>query len=206
MLFQMVWRIYRGAIKKPRMKFLNVCRNRKPEIFCRSCLAPLVLTFLMPLPNQVFYQRGGRCKVLEEDETVQCSAERLAGWQGRKEQERSRRYQQTDFCSSQTSRRPRLKWTSFCKTMTFAATASMSMWQRSPVGGCAELIRSIWPQKREIGTWFACSSASEQTPLCVTAVEGRPMTTWDHCEHNKNSSAADFLDFRLYSVGLRMGV
>ncbi|CAE7244688.1 unnamed protein product, partial [Symbiodinium sp. KB8] len=32
--------------------------------------------------------------VLEEDETVQCSAERLAGWQGKKEQERSKRYQQ----------------------------------------------------------------------------------------------------------------
>ena len=62
--------------------------------FLRSRLAPSVRAFLMPLCNHAFYQRGGRCKVLEEDETVQCSAERLAGWQGKKEQERSKRYQQ----------------------------------------------------------------------------------------------------------------
>ena len=50
----------------------------------------------MPLPNHVFfYQRGGRCKVLEEDEAVQCSAEQLAAWQGKKEEERSQRYQET---------------------------------------------------------------------------------------------------------------
>mmetsp|Transcript_59 Transcript_59/g.103 ORF Transcript_59/g.103 Transcript_59/m.103 type:complete len:145 (-) Transcript_59:81-515(-) len=48
----------------------------------------------MPLCTDVFHQRGGRCKVLEEDETEQCSAERLAGWKCKQEQERSRRHQQ----------------------------------------------------------------------------------------------------------------
>ena len=56
----------------------------------------------------------------------------------------------------------------------------------------------------EIGTWFACSSSSVPTRRCGTAVEGRPMTTWDPLvEQNKKSWATDF---RLYSIGLRMGV
>ncbi|CAE7698489.1 unnamed protein product [Symbiodinium sp. CCMP2592] len=48
----------------------------------------------MALCSHSFHQRGGRCKVLEEDETVQCSAERLAGWKWKQEQERSRRSHQ----------------------------------------------------------------------------------------------------------------
>ena len=48
----------------------------------------------MPLSNHVFHQRGGRCKVLEEEEAEQCSAERLARWKCKQEQERSRRHQQ----------------------------------------------------------------------------------------------------------------
>ena len=54
----------------------------------------------MPLSNHVFCQRGGRCKVLEEDEALQCSAERLAGWQGKQEQERSKRHQQIQLQES----------------------------------------------------------------------------------------------------------
>ena len=34
--------------------------------------------FGMSLPNQTFHQRDGRCKTVEEDEALQCSAEQVA--------------------------------------------------------------------------------------------------------------------------------
>ena len=47
----------------------------------------------MSLANHEFHQRGGRCKLMEEDEAVQCSADQLARWEAKQKQEWGEMYQ-----------------------------------------------------------------------------------------------------------------
>ncbi|CAE7378780.1 hypothetical protein AK812_SmicGene49106 [Symbiodinium microadriaticum] len=47
----------------------------------------------MSVANHTFHQRGGRCKLVEEDEAVQCSADQVARWEAKQKQEWSEMYQ-----------------------------------------------------------------------------------------------------------------
>ncbi|CAE7480276.1 KTR3 [Symbiodinium sp. CCMP2592] len=47
----------------------------------------------MSFASHAFHQRGGRCKVEEGDEALQCSADQVARWEAKQKQEWSEMYQ-----------------------------------------------------------------------------------------------------------------